>query len=439
MGRVLIAGTSSGCGKTTVACTILQILKNRGIEVNSFKCGPDCLDPMFNNDVIGVKTYNLDSFMMDRNTLRYLINEHKTEISVIDGVKGFYDGISFTKKASTYEISEYTKTPVILVVDCSDMTASAGAVIKGFLRYRLNMIKGVIFNRLNAEMYPELKKLCAALRVRCYGYIPKMRSVAVENMHLMLASEPEIEDLRKSMKKLAERAERTLDIEGITELAKTAREMKFKPLNVPYIGRAKIAFSFDKAFCLYYRDNIELLKKMGAEIVPFSPMHDSALPENIDGIVLCGGYPEMYASELSKNESMMKSIKNAVDAGIPTIAECAGFMYLHEEMFDLTGVAYKMTGVVDGKCYKSAAPIKNGYIELMSNTNNLLLKRGGRFRTYEYHIYESTGPGSTFTAYKNNDSWKCINSSPTLYAGFPHLHFYTNVRMAERFMRSCVK
>ena len=439
MGRVLIAGTSSGCGKTTVSCAVLQILKNRGIEVNSFKCGPDCLDPMFNNDIIGVKSYNLDSFMMDRNTLNYLINDHKSEITVIDGIKGYYDGINFTRKASTYEISVYTKTPVILVMDCGGMTTSAGAVIKGFLKYKVNMIKGVIFNRLDAKIYPELQKLCASLRIRCYGYIPKMSSVAVENKHITLVNEIEIDDLKAKMQKFAAKAEKTLDIDGIIELAKSARELKFKPLNVPYVGKARIAFSYDKAFCLYYRDNIDLLKKMGAEVVTFSPMHDKELPENIGGLVLCGGYPEMYASELAKNESMLRSVNNAVRSGIPTIAECAGFMYLHESMYDITGVAYKMAGVIDGKCYKSDIPIKNGYIELISNTSNLLLKRGGKFKTYEYHVYESTDPGSTFTAVKNGDSWKCINSSPTLYAGFPHLHFYTNMKMAEKFMRSCVK
>ena len=319
------------------------------------------------------------------------------------------------------------------------MTTSAGAVIKGFLKYKVNMIKGVIFNRLDAKIYPELQKLCASLRIRCYGYIPKMSSVAVENKHITLVNEIEIDDLKAKMQKFAVKAEKTLDIDGIIELAKSARELKFKPLNVPYVGKARIAFSYDKAFCLYYRDNIDLLKKMGAEVVTFSPMHDKELPENIDGLVLCGGYPEMYASELAKNESMLRSVNNAVRSGIPTIAECAGFMYLHESMYDITGVAYKMAGVIDGKCYKSDIPIKNGYIELISNTSNLLLKRGGKFKTYEYHVYESTDPGSTFTAVKNGDSWKCINSSPTLYAGFPHLHFYTNMKMAEKFMRSCVK
>ena len=208
---------------------------------------------------------------------------------------------------------------------------------------------------------------------------------------------------------------------------------------MPYIGKARIAFSYDKAFCLYYRDNIELLKKMGAEIVLFSPLKDKALPENIDGLIICGGYPEMYTSDLSRNETMLESIRKAVRSGLPTIAECGGFMYLHDAMYDITGVAYSMAGVIEGRCYKSTVPIKYGYIELTSNTSNLLMKRGSKFKTYEYHIYESTNPGSAYTASKEQASWKCINATPTLYAGFPHLHFYTNTRMAEKFMRACAK
>lgn len=439
MGRVLFAGASSRCGKTTVSCVVLQAMKNRGIEVNSIKCGPDCFDAMFNNEVIGVKSYNIDSFMMDRNTIKYLINEHKSEITVMDGIKAYYDGIHFTRKASTYEISVYTKTPTVLVIDCSGMTTSVGAVIKGFMRFKTNMIKGVIFNRLNPEIYPELNKLCNMLKIRCFGYLPPIKSSAMENRPLSLVNQPEIEDLRNRLNKLAENAEKTLDIDGIIELSKTARELKYKPLNVPYIGKVRIAFSYDKAFCLYYRDNIELLKKMGAEIVLFSPLKDKALPENIDGLIICGGYPEMYTSDLSRNETMLESIRKAVRSGLPTIAECGGFMYLHDAMYDITGVAYSMAGVIEGRCYKSTVPIKYGYIELTSNTSNLLMKRGSKFKTYEYHIYESTNPGSAYTASKEQASWKCINATPTLYAGFPHLHFYTNTRMAEKFMRACTK
>ena len=251
MGRVMIAGTAVGCGKTTVACAVMQILKNKGIDVNSFKCGPDCLDPVFDNNIIGIKAYNLDSFMMDKNTIRYLVNEHNAEVTVIDGVKSYYDGIRFTTKAGSHEIAEQTKTPVILVMDCNGMTTSAAAVLKGFMRYRPNMIKGVIFNRTDAKTYQKLQKLCASLRINCLGYLPKMKSVVMENKHLSLVTETEIDDMKERMREFAAKAEKTLDTEGIIAMAKSARELRYRPLNIPYVGRARIAVSYDKAFCSY--------------------------------------------------------------------------------------------------------------------------------------------------------------------------------------------
>lgn len=439
MGRILFSGTNSGCGKTTVTCAVLQALKNRGIGVTSFKCGPDYLDPMFQRVIIGVKSYNIDSFMMSENTIKSLVEEHESEISVIDGIKGYYDGVHFTRQASTYEISLYTKTPSILVIDCSGMEASAGAVIHGFLKYHNNTIKGVIFNRLNPAIYDDMKKVCSMLKLKCFGYLPKMSSVVIENKHLTLINKTEIDDMKIRMKQFAEQAEKTIDIDGIIDMAKTAIPLKSKPIDIPYIGKAKIAFSYDKAFCFHYRDNIEILEKMGAEIVNFSPLNDSTLPDDINGIILCGGYPEMYGSELSKNKSMLESVRSAVDNGVPTIAECGGFMYLHDNMYDLTGARYKMAGVIDGSCYRSN-PINNyGYIELTSNTDNLLLEKGDVIKTYEFHYYESTNPGETFTARKFNEEWKCINSDENLYAGFPHLHFYSNIKAAKRFMKACVK
>lgn len=438
MGRILFSGTNSGCGKTTVTCAVLQALKNRGIEVTSFKCGPDYLDPMFQQAIIGVKSYNIDSFMMSENTIKSLVEEHESEISVIDGIKGYYDGVHFTRQASTYEISLYTKTPSILVIDCSGMEASAGAVIYGFLKYHNNTIKGVIFNRLNSAIYDDMKKICSMLKLKCLGYLPKMSSVVNENKHLTLINQTEIDDMKIRMKQFAEQAEKTIDIDEIINMAKTAMPLKSKPISVPVIGKAKIALSLDKVFCFHYRDNIEILEKMGADIVTFSPLNDKSLPDNINGIILSGGYPEMHGSELSKNVSMLESIRNAIGNGVPTIAESGGFIYLHDKMYDITGARYRMVGVIDGSCYRSDPVTNYGYIELTSDTDNLLLEKGDIIKTYEFHYYESTVPGDTFTARKLNEEWKCINSSNSLYAGFPHLHFYSNIKMAERFMKACV-
>ncbi|MDD6763077.1 MAG: cobyrinate a,c-diamide synthase [Clostridiales bacterium] len=439
MDRILIAGTGSGCGKTTVTCVILGALKNRGIDTKAFKCGPDYIDPAFQEEVIGVNSYNLDSFMMTSNTIKYLLSEHAGEISVIDGIKGYYDGIHFSETASTCEMALITKTPTILVIDCNRIEASAAAVIYGYMKYSRNTVKGIIFNRLNPSLYDGMKRICEGLRIKCYGYIPKLQADVMENKNLSFVTNIEINDIKQKMAQLTAQAEKTLDIDGIIELSKTAKDIKYDPIDIPYIGKVRIAVSNDRAFCFHYRDNIEVLEKMGAEIVEFSPLNDKELPENIDGMFICGGYPEMYGLELTKNKTMLASVKEAVKSGVPTIAECGGFMYLHDTMNDVKGVKYKMAGAIEGNCVRVKPPINYGYIEFVSDTDNMLLEKGGVIKTYEFHRYESTNHGSSFITERNGEKMYRIHATDTLYAGFPHLHFYSNLKMAEGFMRACLK
>lgn len=438
MDRILIAGTGSGCGKTTVTCVILGVLKNRGIDITAFKCGPDYIDPAFQKEVIGVNSYNLDSYMMTSNTIKCLLSEHSGEISVIDGIKGYYDGIHFSEEASTCEMALITKTPTILVIDCNGIEASAAAVIYGYMKYSKNTINGIIFNRLNPSLYEGMKEICRDLKIKCYGYIPKIQAEVMENKNLSFVTDIEIENIKQKVVQLTAQAEKTLDIDGIIELSKTAKDIKYDPIYIPYIGKAKIAVSNDKAFCFHYRDNIEVLEKMGAEIIEFSPLKDEKLPEDIDGLFISGGYPEMYGSELTKNESMLASVREAVKSGIPTIAECGGFMYLHETMNDVKGVKYKMVGAIKGNCVRIKPPVNYGYIEFVSDTDNMLLKKGEVIKTYEFHRYKSTNPGEAFMTKIDGKALYSILASDTLYAGFPHLHFYSNINMPERFMKACV-
>lgn len=439
MDRILIAGTRNGCGKTTVTCVILEALKRRGIDITAFKCGPDYIDPAFQKEVMGINCYNLDSFMMTDNTIKNLLSEHSGEISVIDGIKGYYDGFHLSERASTCEIALITKTPTILVIDCDKIEASAVAVIYGYLNYSKNTIKGIIFNRLNPSLYDGMKEMCENLKITCYGYIPKIHADVMENKNLSFVTNIEVENIKKKIKQLAMQAEKNLDIEGIIELAKTAKDIKYNPIDIKYVGKVKIAVSNDKAFCFHYSDNIDVLKKMGAEIVEFSPLNDKKIPENIDGLFIGGGYPEMYGQELSRNQSMLNSVKETVKSGIPTIAECGGFMYLHDTMDDIKGVKYKMAGVLEGNCIRIKPPINYGYIEFIADMDNMLLEKGDVIKTYEFHRYESTNPGDSFITRKNGEELHRIHASDTLYAGFPHLHFYSNLKMAERFMRACIK
>ena len=438
MGRILIAGTNGGCGKTTVSCAIIQAVKNRGLDVTGFKCGPDYLDPSFMSDVIGVRAYNIDSFMMSENTIKYLVSERESELAIIDGVKGYYDGYMFTETASSGEMAVITKSPSVLIVDCNGMEASAAALLYGFLKYRRNTIRGVIFNRLNPCLHQGLKKICDELNVKYLGYVPKFKSVVSENKNLSLLTEYELREIKRRMMRLAGVVERTVDIDGIIEIAKTAEPLEAADMEIPYVGKAKIAVANDKAFCMNYADNLEILEKMGAEIVKFSPMNDEKLPDDADGLLLSGGYPEMFAPMLSRNETMRNSIKDAVLGGMPTIAENGGFMYLHESILDITGVKQEMAGVIKGNCAKVPPFNSYGYVEIKADEDNILMQKGESIRTYEFHRYESSNPGSSLCVNKNGREQKRIHATDTIYAGFPHLNLCSDIKMAERFMKACV-
>lgn len=433
----MIAGASSGSGKTTVVCALLQYLVGSGINVSSFKCGPDYIDTMFHKEVIGAPSYNLDSYFMDDETLKYLFCKNSADVSVIEGVMGFYDGINFSERASSYEISQITDTPVILVIDARGMGNSVGAVIRGFLNYKKNNIKGVIFNRVSVPVYEKLKPVCIAEGVRPLGCLPFNEAAQLESRYLGLVTATEINNLKAKLQNLAEIAVKTLDIDGIIE---TAAEEKASFAEETTINpRVRIGVARDKAFCFYYEDNFSLLRELGAELVEFSPMEDSGLPENIDGLILGGGYPELYAEILSENESMLESVRNAIGSGLPCIAECGGFMYLHEGLCDITGKRYKMVGAVCGEAFKTERLQRFGYIEMEAQRDNLLCPKGGKIRAHEFHYYDSENNGSDFIARKNGREWGCAHADKTLFAGYPHMHFYANKGFAKSFINYCEK
>ncbi|MCC8169131.1 MAG: cobyrinate a,c-diamide synthase [Oscillospiraceae bacterium] len=437
MKKIMIAGTSSGSGKTTIVCALLQYFVDRGYKAASFKCGPDYIDTMFHKEVIGAPSYNLDSYFMDEGTLKYLFKKNAADISIIEGVMGFYDGINFTESASSHEISEITQTPVILVINAKGMGNSVGAVIKGFLRYRKNNIKGVIFNCVTASIYERLKAVCEAEGVRPLGYFPFSVEAQLENRYLGLVTAAEIQDLKDKLNILAETAEHTLDIEGILDVAADFNKKEYIEKEVK--PRVKIAVARDRAFCFYYEDNLNLLRELGAEIVSFSPLDDAELPENIDGLILGGGYPELYAELLAENISMKDSVGAAIENKIPCIAECGGFMYLHEGMSDITGQRYEMVGVIKGDSFKTESLRRFGYVELEAKTDNIFCKKGRKIRAHEFHYYDSENNGDDFIAHKNEREWGCAHANENIFAGYPHIHFYANRSFAESFIEHCEK
>lgn len=441
--RIVLAGTNSGCGKTTVACAILQALVNRELNVEAFKCGPDYIDPMFHSRIIGAECTNLDLFFFDENTLKYLLakNGAGRDISVIEGVMGFYDGMGLTTTAaSTYEVSLFTESPTVLVVAAKGASLSVMAVIQGFLDFcPNNLIKGVILNQCTASTYSVLAKEIEARfagRVQLLGFLPTMRECSLESRHLGLITAAEVQGLHEKLNMLASQAERTIDIDGLLALAASAAPVYCEEVNLPKQRETvRIAVARDNAFCFYYEDSLDALREMGVELVPFSPLSNSELPQDIQGMYLGGGYPELYAQRLSENAPMRASVKAALERGVPCIAECGGFMYLTESI-----ASYPMVGFIPGKSFDTGKLTRFGYISLKAGHDTLLCTAGGEIRGHEFHHWDSENTGGSFTAVKaSGKSWKCVHATETLYAGYPHFHFYSNPDFAVSFYNACLK
>ena len=433
--RILLAAGASGSGKTLITCGLLQALVNRGLKTASFKCGPDYIDPMFHSRVIGAKSRNLDTFFTDSETTKYLFCENAVDcdISVMEGVMGFYDGVAgTTTKASAYDLASVTDTPVILIVNSRGMSVSLAAYVKGFMEYRKDShIQGVIFNQMSPMLYPRMKELLEKeLNIKVLGYVPKMDDCVIESRHLGLVLPDEV-------------LEKTLDIDAILQLAESARELSAKEPRIDFCLKhpLRIGVADDEAFCFFYEDNFRLLRKMGAELVHFSPIRDKKLPAGLDGLLLYGGYPELNGKELEKNTSMREEIQKALSGGMPCMAECGGFMYLHEEMEAMDKKFYHMAGVLPGRAYRTPRLNRFGYVTLIQNHSVLGCETLGEIPAHEFHYFDSENCGKAFHAAKPESmrNWECIHGTETMLAGFPHLYYYGNPKVAEAFLKECMK
>ena len=439
--RLVLAGTNSGCGKTTVTCAVLQALVSRGLRVGAAKCGPDYIDPMFHSRIIGAKSSNLDAFFFDPDTLRYLLarNARGCDVTVIEGVMGYYDGLGLTStRASTYEVARETQSPVVLVVNARGAALSVVAAVQGFLDFAPdNNVQGVILNGCSAMSYGALaRELESRLGVRACGYLPRLPECTLESRHLGLVTADEVEDLREKLRQLAEAAEKTLELDALLEIAHNAPVLDFTPPVLPEKGApVRIGVARDRAFCFYYEDSLDLLRQLGAELIPFSPLADEKLPDGVQGLYLGGGYPELYAARLEENHTLRRQIREAVHTGMPCIAECGGFMYLTQ------GIAGRaMVGALPGDCFDTGKLTRFGYITATAREDNLLCRAGEQVPMHEFHHWDTPQPGDAFGAEKpSGKQWRCAYATDTLYAGFPHFHFYAKPVMAQRFLAACRK
>ena len=359
-------------------------------------------------------------------------------LAVVEGVMGYYDGVGMTPAASSYAVGRASETPAVLVVNAKGAAHSLLATVSGFVGlYPDSNLRGVIFNNCSPMLYPQLKAAVEAhCPVRVLGFLPPMKEGTLESRHLGLITAAEIEDLHQRLQKIAEQVEKTIDLDGLLELAATAPPLVFTPPALPAPGApVRIGVAQDKAFCFYYADNLELLEQLGAQLVPFSPLQDAELPPDLDGLYLGGGYPELYTRELSENASMRDSILNALRSGLPCIAECGGFLYLQER---LCGVP--MVGFLPGGGENTGHLVRFGYTRLTARRDTLLCAAGQSLPAHEFHYFDVDDPGDAFLAVKaNGRSWLCGVSNERFYGGFPHFHFYAQPEMAARFLAVCRK
>ena len=455
----MLAAPNSGSGKTLITCGLLQALKNKGRNLASFKCGPDYIDPLFHTRVLGVPSRNLDTYFSGRELTRTLFGTHaqQADLAVMEGVMGFYDGVAgVTLTASSWELADVTDTSVILVVNMRGMSLSVAALIQGFMQMQPEShIGGVILNQTSEfmcrQLEPVIKERCG---IPVLGFVPKVTECVIESRHLGLVTPAELTDLQERIEKLAEILTDTLDLEAIIHLAEDAPDFTWTPLE-QFLPREyqeqsaqvkalsaetlRIGVAKDEAFCFYYEDNLDLLRMLGAETVFFSPLHDQKLPENLQGLLIGGGYPELYAKQLSENESMRRDIREKITAGMPYLAECGGFMYLHESMEDMQTCRWPMAGVLKGNAYYTGKLGRFGYVELTAKEDQMLCKNGERIKAHEFHYFDSTENGAAFYAIKPKRSrgWECIQAGNVYAAGFPHLYYYSNPRFAANFVEAC--
>lgn len=432
--RIIIAAPKSGSGKTVLTITLMNALIKMGKKVSAFKCGPDYIDPLYHKEILNIESCNLDLFFTDEDTTRAIfLKNNNAEISIIEGVMGLYDGIETTSdKLSTYHLAKTLKSPIILVIDAKGMNYSILAEISGFVSMdKEKLIKGIILNNSNKQTFQNLQKIIEdKFKILLLGYFPKQNECNISSRHLGLCLPEEINSLKENIDIATKTFSNCIDIQKILTIAKKSENINSNfifPTKQKIITR--IAVAKDKAFNFYYKDNLELLENLGAQIVYFSPLKDLKLPENIGGLLLGGGYPELYAKELSKNKSIIKSIQQHINKGLPLWAECGGFIYLHQNIFiNNENKKFSLCGIIKGNVFNTLKLVRFGYITLKE------LKIKG----HSFHYFESSNNGEFSTAIKpSGKQWNCGHNINGGFQGFPHLYYLSNIEYAKSIIEKC--
>ena len=436
--QFLLAAPRSGSGKTTMTCALLMALKRRGCAPCAFKSGPDYIDPMFHRAVLGVESRSLDLFFSAPETVRTLYARGAAGhgAAVCEGAMGFYDGLGgVSDRASAWHLADTLGLPVLLVVEPKGQSLTLAAELNGLVNFRTpSHIAGILLNNCTARMHallaPMLEKETG---LPVLGFLPKLPEAVIGSRHLGLYTAAEVENLQQKLALLADAVEEHIDWPRLLALCeKEPPALPVQPETPP--ARVRIAVAQDEAFCFTYAETLEAFRDAGAEVVFFSPLRDTALPENIGGLYLPGGYPELHARELSENTSLLREIKRKIESGLPTAAECGGFLYLGQSLTDAEGQSWPMAGVLPGEAKDAGRLVRFGYATLSADSDSMLFRAGESFPIHEFHHWDSTANGTALAAKKpvGGAAWRCGFADEHFYAGFPHL-YWAGTPLPQRF------
>ncbi|WP_299983364.1 cobyrinate a,c-diamide synthase [Desulfobacula sp.] len=449
----VIGATGSGTGKTTISLAILSYLADQGYKVAPFKVGPDFIDPGHHTKIAGKTSFNLDSWMLSRDYNTKIFKEKTigSDIAVVEGVMGLFDGVDGLSEAgSTAQMAKWLDLPVVLIVSAKGKARSAAAIVQGFENFDKDLkIAGVIFSKTGSlRHYDYLKNAVEqSCRTKCLGFMPKNDSIVLPERHLGLVTSDELNINPKVLSTLSSMVRDHIDMEGLINCLDTFEPSWNREAAISRLSREQgptIAVARDKAFCFYYQDNLDILKKFGASIVEFSPLKDDRLPPNIDGIYFGGGYPEVFAKELSQKINLFQEIKKNSVSGMPIYGECGGFMFLCNKLSGMDEIRkYPMSGCFDFNVQMSKRLRSLGYREITLKEDTIIGKKGDMLRGHEFHYSSLENPDSKIsnvyhvTSRAGQDiSLKGYQVSNTL-GSYLHIHFGSNEGCAKHFVETC--
>jgi cobyrinic acid a,c-diamide synthase len=456
---LVIAGDRSGVGKTTVTLALLAYLSRQGNSVQSFKVGPDYIDPMFHTGITGYPCRNLDPILTSENYVKSCLVHHsqKVDYVLVEGVMGLFDGINKNSKVyHNYNLNDYGSTahiarlldlPVLLVLDCFRLSTSIAAIAHGYRTLDPTVkIAGVVLNRVASDRHLELlKDALESINISILGVFRRHKDIAIPDRHLGLIPSEEINHLNTIVDKLAHLAKTSFHWQKLLPLLTPLPSLPSIPslASLPPLPPVRIAIARDRAFNFYYQDNLDILSQLGAELIFWSPLKDDYLPENIQGFYFGGGFPEVFAQELTANQTILKQVYQAIEMGIPTYAECGGLMYLCQRLIDFNQKSWEMVGVIPATATMTRR-LTLGYRQATALQDTFILNKQQTIWGHEFHHSQLTASsvqplwqlkGYKPGIYHTKEGWQ-LNQ---IHASYLHLHFGEHSHSLTKFIQRCTQ